>query len=316
MSNIGQPVFPGNDGSDPHPLVDPPVETPRRLDRRTAFAMRRVDRRGRAPTGRLAATRRLAARAVPVAIALATAACGAARTDAPVPRPFPTAPPAEAVPRPFPTAPPAGAAPRPFPTAPPAGVETRSDAPAASPGGWSGADFPRYLALVEEVETGGDCLARPAGGSALGCYQMTRAALVDAGFKDAAGDWRDNPWDIDSDDEFQRNRRAQDAAMLQYTARNWLTLEPCVRDLIGKTVGGVALDQAALVAGAHLLGATGVVRFVRCGLHARCLPPEVAAGNGGRRHLRASALRRMRAARGLRVLAPAGGAGSGCGLRG
>ena len=104
--------------------------------------------------------------------------------------------------------------------------------------------------------------------------------------------------------------------MLRYTARNWLRLEPCVRDLVGRTVGGVALDQAALVAGAHLLGATGVVRFVRCGLHARCIPPEIGVGNGGRRNLRASALRRMHAARGLRVLAPAAGAGSRCGLRG
>ena len=178
----------------------------------------------------------------------------------------------------------------------------------------SGVDFPRYLAQVEAVETGGDCLARPAAGSALGCYQMTHAALVDAGLKNAGGGWVDNPWGVGSDDEFQRNRRAQDGAMLRYTARNWLRVEPCVRDLVGRTVGGVALDQAALVAGAHLLGATGVVRFVRCGLHVRCIPSWAAAGNGGSRNLHASALRRMRAARGLRVLAPASPRGARCGL--
>ena len=288
MSNIGRPVFSSNAGSPPGTLGDPDIETPRPMAPRTAFATRGAERRGRDRP--MAATVRLGARAVPVAISLAAAACGAARTGAPVPRPFPSV--SAAV------------------------VETRADARAASPGRWSGADFPRYLAQVEEVETGGDCLARPAVGSALGCYQMTRAALVDAGLKDASGGWRDNPWDIDSDDEFQRNRRAQDAAMLRYTARNWLRLEPCVRDLIGRTVGGVALDQAALVAGAHLLGATGIVRFVRCGLHTRCLPPGIAAGNGGRDNLRASALRRMQAARGLRVLAPSGGTGSRCELRG
>ena len=290
MSNNGRPVFSIDEGSVRDTLSDPDVETPRRMAPRTAFATRGVDRRGRSPTRSMAVTARLAAPAIPVAISLAAAACGAARAGAPVPRPFPSV--SAAV------------------------VETRSDPHPASLGRWSGADFPRYLALVEEVETGGDCLARPAGGSALGCYQMTRAALVDAGFKDPGGDWRDNPWDIDSDDEFRRNRRAQETAMLRYTARNWLRLEPCVRDLVGRTVGGVALDQAALVAGAHLLGATGVVRFVRCGLHARCIPPEIGAGNGGRRNLRASALRRMHAARGLRVLAPAAGAGSRCGLRG
>ncbi|MCE2540841.1 MAG: hypothetical protein J4G16_10775 [Acidobacteria bacterium] len=170
--------------------------------------------------------------------------------------------------------------------------------------------------MLEEVETGGNCFARPAGGSAIGCYQMTRAALRDVGFKNAAGDWLDNEWDVDSDDEFQRNRRAQDAAMLRYTTNNWLQVEPCVRDLIGRTVGGVALDQAALVAGAHLLGATGLVRFVRCGLRTRCISPEAAAANGGGRNLRANAIRRMRAARGLRVLGSTAGSGSRCGLPG
>ncbi len=227
--------------------------------------------------------------ALPVAVSIAVAACGPARVGAPVPRPFPS---------------PSGTV-----------IDTGPEAHPVSTARWSGADFPRYLETVEEVETGGDCFARPAGGSAIGCYQMTRAALVDAGFKDAAGDWLDNAWGVDSDDEFKRNRRAQDAAMLRYTTQNWLRLEPCVRDLIGTTVGGVALDQAALVAGAHLLGATGLVRFVRCGLRARCISPEMAAWNGGRRNLRAVAVRRMHAVHGLRVLASTAGSGSRCGHR-
>ena len=233
--------------------------------------------------------------AVPAAIAVALAACAPARVGTPVPRPFPS--PAGAV------TDAAGGLGRPVP------VSTARR---------SGPDFPRYLALVEKVETGGDCLARPVGGSALGCYQLTRAALVDAGLNDAAGGWVDNPWGIDSDDAFQRDRGAQDAAMLRYTAKNWLQLEPCVRDLMGRTVGGVTLDQAALVAGAHLLGATGVVRFVRCGLHERCVSPRMAARNGGPRRLRANAVRRMLAAQGLRVLASASPAGPGarCALRG
>lgn len=179
---------------------------------------------------------------------------------------------------------------------------------------WGGADFRRYLEVMAAVESGGDCFARPAGSSAIGCYQMTRAALMDAGFKDARGRWLDNVWGIDSDDEFQRSRRVQDAAMLRYTMKNWLKLEPCVWDLIGRTIGGVAIDQAALVAGAHLLGATGLVRFIRCGLKTRCISPEAAALNGGARNLRAIAIRRMNAARGLRVLQATAGSGSRCGL--
>ena len=289
MSNIGRPVVPNDEGFE-ESFHDPNIEALRRTAPRHAFASRGGGRRRRSPTPSRAVAARRAVAAIPVAVSLAAAACGAARAGAPVPRPFPST---------------SGTA-----------VDARPDAYPGSPGRSSGVDFPRYLAQVAEVETGGDCLARPAGSSALGCYQMTHAALVDAGFKEVGGGWADNPWGIDSDDEFRKNRRAQDAAMLRYTARNWFRLEPCVRDLIGRTVGGVALDQAALLAGAHLLGTTGVVRFVRCGLRARCIPPAIAAGNGGGHNLHASALRRMQAARGLRVLAPAAGAGSRCGLRG
>ena len=194
-------------------------------------------------------------------------------------------------------------------------MENGSEANPVSTAPGGGADFPRYLEMVEEVETGGDCSASPAGSSAIGCYQMTDAALMDAGLKDAAGDWLHNPWGIDSDDEFRRNRRAQAAAMLRYTTTNWRRLEPCLRDLIGTTVGGIALDQGALVAGAHLLGPTGLVRFVRCGLRAHCIPPPVAELNGGGHKLRAHAIRQMRAASGLRVLESQAGTGSRCGLR-
>lgn len=230
-----------------------------------------------------------AATAIPVALCLAVASCGPMLVGAPVPRPFPS---------------PGGA-----------GVENGWDARPASSMPGSGADFPRYLQILEETETGGNCFASPSGSSAIGCYQMTSAALMDAGLKDAAGDWLDNPWSIDSDDEFQSNRHAQAAAMLRYTTANWRRLEPCVRELIGTTVGGVALDQGALVAGAHLLGPTGLMRFVRCGLQAHCIPRPVARLNGGGHNLRAVAIRRMSAAQGLRVLELPGGRGSRCGLR-
>ena len=234
----------------------------------------------------MALAARLAIAAIPVTLSLAVAACGSARVGAPVPRPFPL----------------------------PAGVVVDREHRAVSMALWGGADFRRYLEVMAAVESGGDCFARPAGSSAIGCYQMTRAALMDAGFKDARGRWLDNVWGIDSDDEFQRSRRVQDAAMLRYTMKNWLKLEPCVWDLIGRTIGGVAIDQAALVAGAHLLGATGLVRFIRCGLKTRCISPEAAALNGGARNLRAIAIRRMNAARGLRVLQATAGSGSRCGL--
>lgn len=230
-----------------------------------------------------------AATAIPGALCLAVVACGPVLVGAPVPRPFPS---------------PSGVA-----------VENGSETHLVANAPGSGADFPRYLRILEESETGGNCFASPSGSSAIGCYQMTSAALMDAGLKDAEGDWLDNPWGIDSDDEFQGNRRAQAAAMLRYTTANWQRLEPCVRDLIGTSVGGVALDQGALVAGAHLLGPTGLVRFVRCGLQAHCIPTPVAELNGGGHKLRTAAIRRMSAAQGLRVLEWPGGRGSRCGLR-
>ena len=205
--------------------------------------------------------------------------------------------------------------PRPFPSPGRTIPANGSEAGSVSTAPGSGADFLRYLDMLEEHETGGNCFARPTGSSAIGCYQMTSAALMDAGLKDAEGDWLDNPWGIDSDDEFRSNRGAQAAAMLRYTMTNWSRVEPCLRDVIGTNVDGIALDQGALVAGAHLLGPTGLVRFVRCGLQARCIPSPVANLNGGGHKLRAHAIRRMSAASGLRILESRVGASSRCALQ-
>ena len=203
-------------------------------------------------------------------------------------------------------------APQPFPSPDRPVVQRPAGAFTSARGG---PDFPRYLRMVAAVESGGNCLVRHAGSSAIGCYGMTRAALVDAGLKDRRGRWRDNAWGIDSDDEFRRNRRAQDAAMLQYTAKNWRVLEPCMRDVMGRKIAGVVIDQAALIAGAHLLGVHDLIRFVRCGMRTRCISRQSAEANGGARNLRALAIRRMQAVRGMRVVHAGSGSASQCAIR-
>lgn len=268
----------------------------------------------------MALTLRPARLVLGAAICITAAACGSARVGTPVPAPFPSpegtavdASPEGTAGGANPEAVERGAFPGAFPREAPVDASGAPPDPLAA---WMGADFPRYLEILEAAESGGDCLARPAAGSAVGCYQMTAAALQDAGLKDASGDWLDNDWGVDSDDEFERDRRAQDAAMLVYTAGNWRALEPCVRDLMGRRVGGIALDQGALIAGAHLLGATGLIRYVRCGLGAGCFSRDAASANGGGSRLHRIAIQRMHAAHGLRVLTAQATSGSRCRLPG
>lgn len=117
--------------------------------------------------------------------------------------------------------------------------------------------------------------------TATGRYQFTQAALVDAGWFEkesgvtsddfgegewSNGSWKENPYGISSRQEFMENQEAQDHLMEQYTKNNWNTLERLgTTDYAGAEWNGVILDDAALLAGSHLLGPAGLDEYLRNG---------------------------------------------------
>ena len=159
-----------------------------------------------------------------------------------------------------------------------------------------------YLDLARRHEADRGCTRSPSNSSAIGYYQMTLAALRDIDLKDDAGNWLDNEWGITSDDEFQCHRAANDAAMKQFTEKNWAILGDAVKDRIGRSAYGVVIDAASLLAGAHFLGARGMNDFILCGMHAACLSERAVVTNGGDPdRIHRKLMKRMRAAAGLNV---------------
>ena len=166
----------------------------------------------------------------------------------------------------------------------------------------SDAGVREFLRLTEQYETGGDCTARPATSSAIGCYQMTRRALKDVGLKDDAGDWLPNPWGITSDEEFQTHRAANDYAMKQYARLNWGWLNCDTKSALCAGTYDIEIGPASLLTGAHFLGAGGMNDFVACGMGAECVSDTAVRANGGNRaRIHDRLMRRMEAVAGLDV---------------
>ena len=143
----------------------------------------------------------------------------------------------------------------------------------------SEADVVRFFELIAAEESGGRCDETSFTSTAMGCYQLTEPALVDAKFKDADGNWVPNEYNITSDEEFLHNPEANYAAMLEYTKSNWRTLTCRARALICEVFPDLRLDTAALLVGAHILGASGVRRFLECAMEARCISQKAADKN-------------------------------------
>ena len=161
--------------------------------------------------------------------------------------------------------------------------------------GLSGAsqqDVERFFELIAHRESSGDCGKQSNSSTAMGCYQLTEAALRQARFKDAAGNWLPNEYNITSKEEFLANPAANYAAMLEYTIENWRLLACSARS----QACALGLDRAALLAGAHILGATGIREFLECAppADARCLRQSAVDSNRvGRNGLRDLVVGRM-----------------------
>lgn len=160
-------------------------------------------------------------------------------------------------------------------------------------------DVVRYFEMIEAEESSGDCGARSRTSSAIGCYQLTDAALKDIGLKDVDGNWiPDNEFGIMSEEEFLADPAANAEAALAYTKKNWGYLMNRGTDgEICRDFGDFTLDAASLLLGAHMLGWSGVTLFIRCvqgALHADCLSDISVRNNGGDREFwRDTVVRRM-----------------------
>ena len=142
-------------------------------------------------------------------------------------------------------------------------------------------DVARLFAMIVARESGGDCAAISSTSSAMGCYQLTTAALRDVGWKGENGVWLDNEFGIGSDEEFLQDAAAQYAAMLEYTRSNWRALPPDARGATCRRFGDFRLDDAGLLTGAHILGVGGINQFIRCGMEPDCLRLAAVQANGG-----------------------------------
>lgn len=159
-----------------------------------------------------------------------------------------------------------------------------------------------FLQLIERYETGGDCTATTTTSSAVGCYQMLKAALEDVDLKDSDGNWKPNRWRITSDVEFALNREANDYAARQLAIKNWGRLTCRTRSAGCGSVGGVPISPASLLSGAHFLGAAGMNAFVECGLRPECLGDTAVKDNGGRETAYRKLIARIRDAAHLDVV--------------
>jgi hypothetical protein len=65
-----------------------------------------------------------------------------------------------------------------------------------------------------------------------------------------------------SKEEFLKNPHLQDTVMLAYMKTNHRELEQLIRRFDGKTVGGIKVTRAGILAGAHFAGSHGVRRYL------------------------------------------------------
>ena len=135
-------------------------------------------------------------------------------------------------------------------------------------------DVMRYFKIIAEDESRSNCDAESRNSSAIGCYQMTKAALIDAEFMDSEGNWL-GKHGVYSPEDFRANKMANYEAALTYTQKNWDYLMYAGTDeQICTDFGDFTLDAASLLVGAHILGWRGVTWLLSCDLDSTCLSED------------------------------------------
>ena len=138
-----------------------------------------------------------------------------------------------------------------------------------------------FLDALGERESGGDYgIVNTLG--YLGKYQFGEPALIDVGYYAADGtganDWKPafftGKEGVESKADFLADGAAQEHAIRAYMKLQWAYLGETQR-YAGQVIGGIAITESGLLAGAHLLGAGAVAAFLDAGAVA---PPKDAYG--------------------------------------
>ncbi len=146
---------------------------------------------------------------------------------------------------------------------------------------FTSAQFAAWAAAIREREsTDNYSLPMTYKHSVMGAYQMGWAALQDAGFVSAPGDWTAlaNSYGVNSTQSFLNTPLAQDMAFQNFAQRLYTYLQNIVSvaaknkagvnidinalQYVGQTIDGVYITLDGLIAGASLVGAVGVGEFL------------------------------------------------------
>ncbi|MGX2040262.1 hypothetical protein ACWJKU_09020 [Methylocaldum sp. MU1018] len=146
---------------------------------------------------------------------------------------------------------------------------------------WAIADmYLAFLASLAQRESSGDPTKTNESGH-LGLYQMSEAALVEAGYyrpdgtitNDWSGQWTGKDG-IYSKNDYLNDATAQNNAVQAYHQKLWSDIEAEGLDqMIGQTANGAPVTPSGLLAGAHLIGAHGLAKCLSSGT-------DCADGNG------------------------------------
>lgn len=134
------------------------------------------------------------------------------------------------------------------------------------------AAYTDFLKALAQRESTNNPTAVNSGGFA-GLFQMSEAAMIDAGFYRADGtkanDWK-GAWtgasSVATLSSFLSNPQTQVNAVTAYHAALQTYIAKLgLNNYVGSTIGGVAITPSGLVAGAHLVGIGGLQQWLQSG---------------------------------------------------
>ena len=108
----------------------------------------------------------------------------------------------------------------------------------------------QFMDKIAEIETPGGGYQTVNKYGMMGRYQFSPRTVKGLGYNV-------------SKSEFLRNKEIQDSVMVAYMHVNERTLEHLIHRYEGKTVKGVRITRASILAGAHFAGSNGVIAFFK-----------------------------------------------------